>query len=301
LTPALVVLAGGMATRYGRLKQLDPVGPAGEAILDFTIHDAAKAGFDRAVIVVRDATAGAFMSHFDEHPPAIPVTLALQERNGRPALPDGGWKPWGTGHAVLSAATHVGGPFGVANGDDFYGEAPLRALGEWLRGGEGHAAVIGFRLDRTLSAHGGVTRAICDATDGWLRGLRETGDLRRTAAGAVAGVSGGTGRTFDPASPVSMNLWGFRPEFMDTLRVSFEAFRTLAGEDPKAEFLLPDVVGLAVAGGSMKVRLIETSSAWAGLTFAADRAEVMERLREVVEAGTYPRASEQTAARERAP
>jgi hypothetical protein len=135
-----------------------------------------------------------------------------------------------------------------------------------------------------------VTRAICHAADGWLTGLSETTDLRRTQEGTVAGVSEGTARTFDPGSPVSMNLWGFRREFMDALRASFDAFRTRAGDDPHAEFLLPDVVGQALASGSMKVRLIETSSAWAGLTFAADRGEVMERLREAVESGRYPRA-----------
>jgi hypothetical protein len=288
----IVVLAAGMATRYGRLKQLDPVGPAGEAILDFTIQDAAMAGFERAVVVVRDATAGTFMSHFDEHPPAIPVTLAMQERDGRPAAPDGSWKPWGTGHAVLSAATHVRGPFGVANGDDFYGEMSLGALGEWLRGGEGDAAVIGFRLDRTLSAHGGVTRAICGATDGWLTRLTETTDLRRTEDGVIVGVDGRTEKSFAPGSPVSMNLWGFGPGFLDELRTAFESFRSRSGDDPKAEFLLPDVVGQSTQTGRTHVRLIETSSVWTGLTFAADRAGVMERLREAVESGRYPRADE---------
>lgn len=292
MKPDLIVLAAGMATRYGRLKQLDPVGPAGEAILDFTLQDAAKAGFGKAVIVVRDATAGAFVSHFDEHPPAIPVTLALQKRDGRPALPDGNWKPWGTGHAVLSAATHVNGAFGVANGDDYYGEASLGALGGWVREGEGDAAVIGFRLDRTLSAHGGVTRAICRATDGWLTGLAETTELRRTEDGAIVGVDGGAEKAFDPGSPVSMNLWGFGPGFMDVLRVAFDSFRSRSAPDPKAEFLLPDVVGRCIRAGRMHVRLIETSSEWTGLTFAADRDEVMERLREAVESGRYPRADE---------
>lgn len=294
MSSTLIVLAAGKASRYGRLKQLDPVGPAGEALLDFTIYDAGVSGLERVVVVVREETAGAFMSHFEDHPPAIPVTLALQNRDGRADLPDGGWKPWGTGHAVLAAGAHVDGPFGVANGDDLYGGRAIEALGGWLgragAGVEGDAALIGFRVDRTLSPHGGVTRADCRVKDGWLSGLAELTDVRRTEDGSIIGIDHGEEKRLAAASPVSMNLWGFRAEVMERLRVAFETFRLGHAGDPKAEFLLPDFVAAGVRAGAMRTRVIESSSDWIGLTFAADRDAVVERLRELVDAGVYPRA-----------
>jgi hypothetical protein len=287
MQPALVVLAAGLSSRYGGLKQLERVGPAGESLLDFTIADAAVAGFGRVVVVVREPSVGEFMSHFEKHPPAIPVRLAIQQRDGRAADADGVWKPWGTAHAVLSASTHLDGPFGVANADDHYGGGALGVLGDWLRSGEGDAALIAFRLGGTLSSHGGVSRAVCGVSGGWLTALVEHTDVRRTRTGII-GHAGGVERRLDDATPVSMNLWGFRPAMVSVLQRAFNDFRSMRAEEPGAEFRLPDVVGAEIEAGDMQVRVVVSPSTWTGLTFAADRESVMARLRAAVEAGEYP-------------
>jgi hypothetical protein len=287
MQPALVVLAAGLSSRYGGLKQLERVGPAGESLLDFTIADAAVAGFGRVVVVVREPSVGEFMSHFEKHPPAIPVRLAIQQRDGRAADADGVWKPWGTAHAVLSASTRLDGPFGVANADDHYGGGALGVLGDWLRSGEGDAALIAFRLGGTLSSHGGVSRAVCGVSGGWLTALVEHTDVRRTRTGII-GHAGGVERRLDDATPVSMNLWGFRPAMVSVLQRAFNDFRSMRAEEPGAEFRLPDVVGAEIEAGDMQVRVVVSPSTWTGLTFAADRESVMARLRAAVEAGEYP-------------
>jgi hypothetical protein len=287
MQPALVVLAAGLSSRYGGLKQLERVGPAGESLVDFTIADAAVAGFGRVVVVVREPSVGEFMSHFEKHPPAIPVRLAIQQRDGRAADADGVWKPWGTAHAVLSASTRLDGPFGVANADDHYGGGALGVLGDWLRSGEGDAALIAFRLGGTLSSHGGVSRAVCGVSGGWLTALVEHTDVRRTRTGII-GHAGGVERRLDDATPVSMNLWGFRPAMVSVLQRAFNDFRSMRAEEPGAEFRLPDVVGAEIEAGDMQVRVVVSPSTWTGLTFAADRESVMARLRAAVEAGEYP-------------
>jgi hypothetical protein len=289
MRPALVVLAAGLSSRYGRLKQLERIGPAGESLLDFTIADAAVAGFGSVVVVVREPSVGEFRSHFEKYPPAIPVRLALQERDGRAAGADGVWKPWGTAHAVLSASTHLDGPFGVANADDHYGGGALGALVDWLGSGEGDAALIAFRLGGTLSSHGGVSRAVCDVAGGWLTALVEHTDVRLTRTGII-GRAGGVERRLDDATPVSMNLWGFRPSMASVLQLAFNDFRSTRANEPGAEFRLPDVVGAGIEAGDLQVRAVESPSTWTGLTFAADRESVVARLREAVEAGEYPRA-----------
>jgi hypothetical protein len=287
VSPALVVLAAGLASRFGRPKQLEPVGPSGEALVDFTIHDAARSGFGQVVLIVRSSTVSAFVSHFEEIPPAIPVRMVVQERHGRMERAAGGWKPWGTAHAVLAAASHLSVPFGVANADDFYGARAIDALASWLRAGPGDAALITFRLDRTLSPHGGVTRAVCRIRDGWLEGMVETLDVRRLDDG-ILGRADGPDEPLAAEAPVSMNLWGFRPIIAPILQAAFEEFRSTHARDAEAEFRLPDVVADAMRGNGFRVRVIPTDSDWIGLTYAADAPAVRARLREAVESGQYP-------------
>lgn len=283
-----MVLAAGLASRFGRPKQLEPVGPSGQALVDFTIHDAARSGFGEVVLVVRSPAVSAFVQHFEASPPAIPVRMVFQERDGRPERANGTWKPWGTAHAVLAAASHLSMPFGVANADDFYGARAIEALGSWLHGGPGDAAIITFRVDHTLSAHGGVTRAVCRVADGWLAGMVETLDIRRDDGDDIVGRADGADEAIADDTPVSMNLWGFKPGIVPMLKSAFDAFLSTHAGDSETEFRLPDVIADAMAANGMRVRVIPTDSDWMGLTYAADAADVRSRLHAAVESGEYP-------------
>jgi len=280
----LVVLAGGLARRYGRLKQLEPVGPAGEALLDLTIRDAGRAGFDDVVVVVRQESTEAFLSHFDSYPPAVPVRLVIQERDGRVADAAGIWRPWGTGHALLAAAPHLHGSFGVANADDYYGYESLDLLVHWIDEGGSDGVLVAFPLENTLSAHGGVSRAVLTVNEGWLRGVREHEEIRREGD-VIIGSDGSTELTLPASTPVSMNLWGLSASFLATLQAAFEAFRTEHAEDATAEFRLPDIVEALIAKHRLDIRVVESRARWAGLTFEADTAAVREWLSGVGSSG----------------
>lgn len=277
MSRALVVLAAGLARRYGRLKQLEPVGPDGEALLDLTIRDAARIGFEDVIVVVRKESMDAFLSHFDAHPPAVPVRLVIQERDGREAGPDGRWRPWGTGHALLAAAPHLDGAFGVANADDYYGLESLEQLFRWMLEGGSDGLLVAFPLENTLSPHGGVSRAILVVENGWLKGVREHEEIRREGA-VIVGNDGTTDVRLAGGAPVSMNLWGLQASFLPTLRGAFEAFRSEHAADTAAEFRLPDLVEALIAEDRLGVRVVETGARWAGLTFEADTAAVRDWL-----------------------
>ncbi|MGD2071522.1 MAG: NTP transferase domain-containing protein [Gemmatimonadota bacterium] len=301
--PTVVLLAAGLGTRYGALKQLDPVGPDGAAILDYTLADAARAGFGRAVVVVRPEIADRVADHLERTGAGgLPATLVHQSADSPmpPGMspPAGRAKPWGTTHAVLAAGGELRGAFAVANADDHYGAAAWTCLAEWIVGGPHaaapsggpgvgtedpdasaeDAAVVGYRLDATLSEHGGVSRALCEIDpSGRLRRIREATDVLRGPEGVIRGRVGGEERPFEPDARVSMNLWGFRPPVLPVLEGAFGDFLA-AGPEAGGELQLPEVLDAALTAGSLRARLLPCGEAWFGITWPEDRPEVVRRL-----------------------
>jgi len=276
-----VVLAAGLARRYGGLKQLDAVGPEGECFADLTIRDARRAGFGQAILVVREETAARFIAHFEKRLPPVPVCVLAQRRDRRTAHADGSWKPWGTAHALLAIEGAVTGGACIANADDYYGPEPLRTVAAWLESDDvADAITITFRLDRTLSEHGGVVRAVCHTANGLLTGIAEYSDVRRTGD-RIVGRVGDTVRVLDAGEPVCMNLWGFRRGAFVAVRRAFDAFLSMHEADAEAELTIVDAIAPAIADNRVRVRAVETGSRWTGLTYPADRDRVVRQLREL--------------------
>jgi dTDP-glucose pyrophosphorylase len=291
--PALLVLAAGMGSRYGGLKQIDPVGPSGETIMDYSIFDALRAGFGRVVFVIRRDMEEAFRStigaRFESR---VPVAYAFQELDDLPAgfrVPEGRTKPWGTAQAILAARAVVHEPFAVINADDFYGAQGYRALAAHFECGAADYAMVGFVLRNTLSEFGSVARGICDVNaEGFLRGVVETIGIERDGGGAK--ISDGTGpeTTLRGDEVVSMNMWGFAPGVFAQLDAYFRAFLAERGADLKAECYLPSAVADFIAKGEARVKVLPSGDAWFGVTYREDRPRVMESLRDLVRAGCYP-------------
>ncbi|MBI2710850.1 MAG: NTP transferase domain-containing protein [Actinobacteria bacterium] len=269
--PLLCLMAAGLGRRFGGLKPLAEVGPAGEALMDLTVRDAAAAGFAAVVAVVRAEVEVAIAGHLRERSP-LPVRVARQDALG-PARA----VPWGTAHAVASAATLLDAPFAVANADDLYGAEAIGALGGWLRSDRcrpGRAALVTYRLDSTLPPSGPVSRAPCTIRDGLVVEVAERAGIERTAGG-IRSHDG----PLDPDAPVSMNLWGFDPSFAATLGDDFARFAAHHPEPSgEEEHRLPDVVGALVAAGRLEVDALPTASRWLGITRAEDVAAVRAAL-----------------------
>lgn len=270
--PALVILAAGVGSRFGGPKQLSPVGPSGETLLDYAIHDAMRAGFTRAVLIIREELRDPLRAHIARViGDALPVDYVAQ------GIDAGRAKPWGTGHAVLTARDAVDGPFAVCNADDYYGPGAYRLLAEHLTGEAARAtppvhALVGYRLDATLSEHGGVARAVASCgPDGLLKKLVEVRDVRRVD-GKVRGVTAaGQQREFTGDEQTSMNLWGFMPDVFAVLEEQFTAF-VASQRAPEAEFLLSTALDEQVRSGRARLRVLPppASDRWLGMTFAAD-------------------------------
>ncbi len=284
-----MILAAGVGSRYGGPKQIEPLGPAGATLLDYSVFDARRAGFEAVVVVTRPELAAAFER--------IGATVVIQRLDDLPrglALPPARTKPWGTGHAVLAAASAVSGPFAVVNADDFYGRDAFTRAAQFLAAG--HAgespatfAIIAYQLRDTLSAAGGVNRAVCHADgDGWLESVEEVVDIRRLGDGAYAGTDP-HGRPVRLAADtlVSMNLWAFTPAVFTVLRRGFAEFlhQDTAG---RSEFLISHGIGDGVRRGEARVRLLSTQGSWLGVTYPDDRPRVETALRQLVDAGEYP-------------
>jgi hypothetical protein len=293
----LVVLAAGVGSRYGGLKQLDPVGPGGATLMDYTIFDAVHAGFRRVVIVVSQETEAEIRKHMDGG--AATRTEVLYARQELEALPEGFTrpddrsKPWGTGQAVLMAAPFLDGPFVVANADDHYGREAIDALSDFLAeptpiSGLVQWAMVGYSLADTLPPSGSVSRALClQDKDGWLVGLQEIVAIQRDGNVARWEGDGGVGHITPLDSLVSMNLWGFTPDLLGYLEDGFKEF--LAAEPgPKDEFYLPVAVAEAVKAGTAKVKVLAEGGKWCGMTSREDRKTTAAVLRELVGQGVYP-------------
>lgn len=286
----LVVLAAGLGSRYGGLKQMEGVGPNGEALLEYALRDAARAGFDEAVVVLRRDMAEAFAERFGEGCSRwLPVQLAFQELDDLPGgrrPSDGRTKPWGTGHAVYAARHAVSGPFAVINADDWYGPSAYQVLADFLRrpqqpGPVSHC-LVGYRLANTLSPNGTVSRGVAEVDAcGRLVELTEHTRIEAGPAGPRSLQADGSAIPLAADALVSMNLFGFGPEFWPGLERDLATFLDSAGGDLKAEFYLPAAVNAQVARGEAVVEVQPTAEAWMGVTYPEDRATVRAALSEM--------------------
>lgn len=285
----LVILAAGMGSRYGGLKQVDPMGPAGETVLDYAVFDARRAGFQRVVFVIRRDFEVIFREQVGARCARIlDVDYAFQELTDLPpwgasprSLGAERQKPWGTGHAVWCARRQVADPFAVINADDFYGEDSFRQLAGFLRkAGPAHRyAMVGFRLDQTLSEHGAVSRGVAVVRGGKLAGLDERTGIQPADVGTGA---------YRGDEIVSMNCWGFTPAVFAQLEAKFADFLRTRGTDPKAEFYLPAAISALVAGGEAEVEVLPTQARWFGVTYREDRPRVVAAIDGLIRSGAYP-------------
>lgn len=286
--PTLLVLAAGMGSRYGGLKQLDPVGPHGETLLDYSVHDAMRAGFDRVVFLIRHDIEAEFRAKIGaRYAGKIQVGYAFQRLDKLPGgftPPAGRSKPWGTAHAIWCARDAIAAPFVAINADDFYGAESFRRLGDFLRAVDVTAhpaqfAMAAYRLDKTLSEHGTVARGICEVgRDGLLCGVEEITDLARRADGVIASGD----RIFADDTPVSMNFWGFTPQVFPLLESALRDFLAAHGGSEKTECYIPSAVAGMIAAGSVAVRVIPTAADWFGVTYREDRPRVVESIAKLV-------------------
>ena len=296
MKPTLIILAAGIGRRYGGLKQLESVGPAGETIMDFSIYDAVRAGFGQVVFVIRPDMAGVFHATIGRrYEQRIPVAYAYQRLDALPAgfaVPPGRTKPWGTGQAVLSAADNVHEPFAIANADDFYGAGSFAALSAFLQRpqtGPPVYALVGYVLRNTLSESGAVSRAVCRCTaEGWLEDIVETHGIERDGRGARRVDEQDQVHRLSGDETVSMNLWGFVPAFLGELRSAFDRFLRTHGTSPDAELYLPAVVRDALRPGHARVRVLPSTDRWCGITNPRDKDPVVRFIRQLVDQGVYP-------------
>lgn len=298
VSPTLVVLAAGIGSRYGGLKQIDPVGPDREAVLDYSVFDARRAGFGKAVFVIRRDIEEAFRvvlgRRFESR---MEVRYVFQHLDTLPpghSVPAGRQKPWGTGHAVLCAAEAVSEPFAVINADDFYGAESYRVLADFLANPPLSAdrdlfAMVGYQLSRTLSEHGTVARGLCatDARD-FLVSVEELTAIEKLPDGARHREADGTYRVLSGKEIVSLNCWGFTPAIFGHLGRLFGEFLERNAGNPKAEFFLPAVVNQLIEEGRARVKVLPTPDSWFGVTYREDRPVVIENIRALVRQGAYP-------------
>ena len=297
---ALVILAAGIGSRFGGgIKQLAPVGPSGEIIMDYSIHDAIEAGFDKVVFIIRRDIEEDFRRIIgDRIEKLIPVEYAFQDINDLPegfSVPEGRTKPWGTGQAVLAARDVIKEPFVVINADDYYGKNGFVAMHDALvnaseNGDEEEIYLAGFILKNTLSDNGGVTRGICSQDeDGNLTGINETKNIIRTDSGSGAAAMTDEGLVdVDADSLVSMNMWGLMPSFVDKLRSGFPKFLSEIKEgDIKAEYLLPIIIDGMLQEGQAHVHVLRTEDKWFGVTYREDKDSVRDAFAELVKNGVY--------------
>jgi hypothetical protein len=286
-------MAAGMGSRYGGLKQIDPVGPTGETIIDYSIYDAMRAGFSKLVFVIRKDIEQAFKetvgARFEKR---LPVEYVFQELDKLPAgfsIPAGRTKPWGTTQAVLMAADVIREPFAVINADDFYGAESYRVLAGHLTSGTKDYAMVGFILRNTLSDFGSVARGVCRVNaQGYLETVQELTSIERDGDRAKNTDPAGNVTPLSGDEPVSMNMWGFTPEIFGQLRGVFHSFLERGGSELKTESYVPSAVNELVAAGKAQVKVLRSRDSWFGVTYREDRPRVVDSIGTLIQAGSYP-------------
>lgn len=295
MKPTLFILAAGMGSRYGGLKQLDGLGPSGETIMDYSVYDALRAGFGKIVFVIRHDFEQEFrekiISKYEGH---VPVEVVFQSID---KLPEGFTpnpersKPWGTNHAVLMGKDVIKEPFGVINADDYYGAESFQALADFLRSVEGKKncyCMVGFNIENTLSENGGVSRGLAVVNeDGFLTSVRECHGIERKD-GKLIQVEDGKEVPFLENASVSMNMWGFTPDYFEYSEKAFVDFLRKNGNELKAEYYIPSVVNDLINAGTVTLKVEQTPSRWFGVTYAADRDATVAQFKKLTEEGLYP-------------
>ena len=278
--PTLLVLAAGMGSRYGSLKQMDGVGPNNEAIIDYSIYDAIRAGFGKVVFVIRHSFAKEFTEVFN--PEGFTV-------------PEGREKPWGTNHALMMAAKAIHEPFAVINADDFYGADAYKVIGEYLSaldGEKNHYCMVGYEVNKTLSENGTVSRGVCSVDENrFLTSIVERTKIERNAEGTIVFHDLGEDEPLVENTPVSMNLFGFTPDYFAYSEEYFKEFLSDPANiaNPKSEFFIPLMVNKLVSDGTAKLKVLPTTANWFGVTYKADKPQLVAKIEQLIEEGVYPR------------
>lgn len=295
MKPTLFVLAAGMGSRYGGLKQLDGLGPNGETIMDYSIFDALRAGFGKVVFVIRRDFEEDFrekiLSKYDGH---IPTELVFQAVDNLPAgftSPDGRTKPWGTSHAVLMAKDVIKEPFAVINADDFYGKESYEIICKWLSEvqGEGRYCMVGYRVGNTLSKSGTVARGVCETnSERALTKVTERTTIERKDDRIIFTDESGNEVELEANTPVSMNMWGFTPDYFQRSEREFCKFLDSEIQNPKSECVIPRLISPMIERKEVTVEVLDTPSSWFGVTYAADREGVVNNIQELILKGLYP-------------
>ena len=298
--PTLLVLAAGMGSRYGSLKQMDGVGPNGEAIIDYSVYDAIRAGFGKVVFVIRHSFADDFISVFNRERfgGKIEVEYVYQELDYLPegfTVPEGREKPWGTNHAVMMAAKAIATPFAVINADDFYGQNSYEVMGSYLSNladSRNSYAMVGYEVNKTLSENGTVSRGVCTVdSDNFLTSMVERTKIERNAEGVIVFHDLGEDVALEENTPVSMNFFGFTPDYFEYSEQTFKEF--LADEknqtNLRSEFFIPMMVNRLIGGGVAKMKVLSTAAQWFGVTYKEDKPQLMAKIEALIEAGVYPR------------
>jgi len=297
----LLILAAGMGSRYGGLKQMDPMGPNGETVLDYSVYDAIRAGFKKVVFIIREDFAQAFRegvgARFEGK---IEVEYAFQKLDDLPegfSVPDGREKPWGTTHAIRAARHVVSGPFAVINADDFYGADAYHRIADYFNESNhsendiSHYCMVGYHINKTLSDHGDVNRGICSETNSLLSEVEEVTEIKREQDGKIYGNQlDGTRIEINEHALASMNFWGFTREFFAQLEEHFIKFMKESGNELKSECYIPTLVDDLISQKKADCQLLETTSSWFGVTYPDDKPHVVEAISNLVAEGTYPNA-----------
>ena len=285
---SLLVMAAGMGSRYGGLKQLDQVGPNGETIIDYSVYDAIKAGFTKVVFIIRKDFEDQFKSQITEkYSEKIDIAFAFQNLDDLPdsfLCPDGREKPWGTGHAILSAKELIDAPFVVINGDDFYGQESFNVIADYYNNGGNQFSMVAFRLDKTLSSHGAVTRGVCDIKSKKLISIIETEDIEKKEKKILSNRD----ITFKGSEPVSMNMWGFLPSLFNYLSKGFIEFLNAEGNELKSEYLIPSVINNLIQNKLEEIHVLRSNAFWFGVTYKQDKPEVKRKINELINSEIYP-------------
>jgi len=298
MKPTLIVLAAGMGSRYGSLKQVDKLGPGGETIIDYSVYDAIKAGFGKVVFVIRKSIEKEFIEVFgNRFLKKIPYEIVFQELDMLPegfTCPEDRTKPWGTAHALWVCRDVVKEPFVVINADDFYGQEAYQVLSDHLKTNQefdsSNYAMCGYRLDNTLSEHGTVTRGICKINQkGYLESVDEQFNIGRDEAGKIMSYKDDGNVILEPDVTVSMNIWGFNPSVFEIIETEFKEFLKNSMHEPKAEIYTPRLVDSMIQKGLGRVKVLQSPAKWFGVTYANDKQKVMKNLKALTDSGEYPK------------